>query len=338
MFRTVRTTLFLLFATAVAYGDTFAVPAEANTAEPILSCTAPKSLVPVISGLLPLDAYVARATRSPEGDYVRAFYQLNGRVDVQGDQMVTLDLDAAAICEKIAGGDASPELKTAFETAISQEEYWWPAKWTPRAIGGTDELSDMQTESVVYVSAKFVSFVTEDAWRKAQPDLSQGTFPLDAHHVELPIISADGLDTSHAKIVAQGTPDALGYCLYAFAWYDTPFWIGETDPKATFKAHDPSSAIEDGVWSGCRTGAESEMMEPKPGEVYEARADCVTGRMTLPDLGTIDVDSDVVLDGVGTGAGAGVAERFIALCPKTAKRMFAAACAAGAAAACERGN
>ena len=346
MFRTAIATLFLISAATNACGDTgkALVATETNSGAPTFSCTAPKGLVAEISGILPLDAYVARAKASFDGDYVRAFYQLNGRVEVQGDHMIASDPDAAAICQKIEAGDASPELKTAFEAAISQDEYWWPAKWTPKALGGTDFLTGDQTESVVYLSAKYVSFVTEDAWRKAQPDLSHGTLPLDEHHVELPIISADALDTTHAKIVAQGTPDALGYCLYAFAWYGSPFeWRGES--TATLKARDPSSGIVDGVWSGCRTGEESQMMEPKPGDIYEATANCVTGQMTLPHMGlldrniagTIDVDIDV-LDSSGIGAGGGIAERFIALCPKTAKRRYDAACAAGDELACERNN
>lgn len=92
-------------------------------------------------------------------------------------------------------------------------------------------------------------------------------------------------------------------------------------------AHDPSSGIADGVWSGCRIGEESEMMKPKPGELYVATADCITGQMTLPDLGTIDVDIKV-LDSAVIGAGRGIAERFIALCPKTATRLYKAVCAA----------
>lgn len=159
MFRTVTAILLLISSTAIAWADTSA----ADPGVPTLSCTAPKGLLPIVTGPLPPDAYVDRAVASSEGDYVRAFYQLNGRVELEGDHLTTSDPDAATICEKIAGGDASPELNTAFETAVAQGKYWWPAKWTTQALGGTDFHSDEQTENVVYLSAKYVSFVTEEA-------------------------------------------------------------------------------------------------------------------------------------------------------------------------------
>ena len=47
----------------------------------------------------------------------------------------------------------------------------------------------------------------------------------------------------------------------------------------------------------------------------------------------MDID---VLDGAGTGAGGGMAEGFIALCPKKAKHLYDTACAAGDDLACEK--
>ncbi len=296
----------------------------------ISSCVAPAGLVPLITGLQPLDTYVSRASTNPNADYTFAWFTADDQLELVQNYLQTSDPAAADICARLEtsipnSGEIAPELIAEFQAALQSGAYWWevqPADNFQREFGVTIE--------TVFVNANFVGFIdTAEAQQIA--DLNQiypdvGGLTISTRWPSARIVALSGLDTVLAEVtalpIARNVWETCHIGFNLSGLFQAFQESGGSVPFVSAQKMQTASgaALSSGVWSGCRTdyGANGE---------YGNYLAPVTVSANCPALKIDGYPVDASMLGlVGSTAAGGFPERFITLCPETSARLLGSPC------------
>ena len=295
---------FLPLAATAGDGNRFLVESPSpGTGRETRACAAPADAVARITGLAGLDTYVARAAPAPSAGHVApdgsfGLFGNGAPLDLAAGHMVTQDQAAAEICERIDAGETGEELQMQLADAIGRDALWWPV----RTEGG----------EIVYVTAAHVSLEQEHS--EGAP---LGYLSLGQRHPALRILSLSGQDSADSRVVAEPiTHELVDYCHYGFNLSSLYQHLARGWPL-----YEP---VVDGVWRGCNA---AEGFLP-PDETWESVADCPA--MVLDEARVLP---ETLLSAYSTVA-SGAPERFITLCPQTAKTALRVLCESGESQAC----
>ncbi|MBL4806819.1 MAG: hypothetical protein JKY31_05955 [Rhodobacteraceae bacterium] len=243
------------------------------------------------------------------------------------DFLVTGNAEAAEICARLEAGESSPELTDAFQAAMQNNAYWWIAD-----IPDSSNYIGNEFESApVYISAKYVSFVSEatlqELNRQNSLDSVLGGLTYSTRWAPARILEISGQGTENAYAMARPIArDVWNTCHYGFnlSGLYQAFHRSDGDLVETISASELarllSSSLEAGIWTGCRDyyGENGEFGDYLA--AFEAEADCSAG---VVDGYSVDAN---MLKSVGSTAAGGIPERFITLCPSTAAELLDSHC------------
>lgn len=296
----------------------------------ISSCVAPEGLVPIITGLQPLDTYVSRASAGPNADYAFAWFTADDQLKLVQNYVQTSDPAAADICARLEtsipnSGEIPQELMTEFLEALQAGAYWWEVRPADNFQRGFDVVIE-----TVFVNANFVGFVdAAEAQHIAElnqihPDVDGLT--ISPRWPSARIVALSGLDTPLAEVTTLPIArNVWETCHVGFNLSGLFYAFQEAGGSVSFVSvqkleTELGAALSSGVWSGCRT-------DYGPNGEYGNYLGPITFSANCPAL-EIDgylVDANM-LGSVGSTAAGGVPERFITLCPETSARLLGLPC------------
>lgn len=293
-----------------------------------VSCSVPADLVAIASNLGPRDIYLARTGPSLDSDYVDTFLEVDTRVSLNQNFMMTTDSDVAELCAQIEEGDNGDVAHDQLKAAIAANLLWWPIDADKDLLSYPDsERWGEQQSHTAYVSAKHISFVSSDEWDVLTAPNALGYIDNGSRWNPTPIALIEGIDTANARAVAGDGRQSMGQCLAGFNISDLlrVFWDQpDSDAPKTMPVSQTDFRIEDGIWSDCRF--DDEILEGDPEwnpeweeHVNQVEADCIAGTSN-----GYEIDGSMLP--VSYGAAGGLGTNFALLCPEKTIELIQADC------------